>query len=268
MRHDRRMTPSLDDTVRRCLDFLPYLRHGHHFSHVTAARLWGCPLRTVHGEPIHVTSTPPGRPPRRRDVVGHHTAGGGGVVRLGLPVTDAVSTWVALTGLLPVEELVVAANHLVLDPYQLDPRDIRPHVTMAELERALDGYSGRGAVAAASALLLVRQGAESRMETLLRLLIHRAGLPEPRVNIDVTDTDGRWLGRGDLEYPQWMTVVEYDGDLHRTDAAQYERDITRIDSFIEAGWRVVRVRKHGIFVDPAGTVARITRALARGGWRG
>ncbi len=259
------MTPAVDQLVQRCHSYLPHLRPGHFFSHVTAGRLWGCPFRSTLDEPLHVTAQLPARAPRRRGVVGHHQGDGAPVMRLGLPASDAVSTWLALAALLPLDELVVAADHLVLDPYQLDPGDIRPYLTMAELHSAVAGYSGRGAVAAASALLLVRHGAESRMETLLRLLIHRSGLPEPSVNVDLTDAAGRWLGRGDLVYPQWMTVVEYDGDHHRTNTAQYERDITRIDSFIEAGWHVVRVRKRGIFIDPAETIARITRAMAMGG---
>jgi hypothetical protein len=66
---------------------------------------------------------------------------------------------------------------------------------------------------------LLRPGAESRPETLLRLLLGRAGLPEPEVNVDIRDDSGRFLGRADLVYPPWRTIVEYDGDQHRTSAA-------------------------------------------------
>ena len=102
----------------------------------------------------------------------------------------------------------MAADHLVLEPYQLDPRDIGPFTSIEALRLALGGFHGRGARRAASALDLVRCGAEARPETLLRLLVQRARLPEPPPNREVRDNAGRWLGRADLVYPEFRTVVE------------------------------------------------------------
>ena len=183
-----------------------------------------------------------------------------------MPVSDPASTWLALAALLPIDELVACGDHLVLSPHVLDPRDPRPYVTVELLEARLSDFSGRGARAAASALRLIRPGTESRPETRLRLLLGSEGLPEPEVNVAVTDATGRWLGRGDLVYRRWRTVVEYDGDEHRTSDYQYDRDITRIDSFIAAGWNVVRVRKRGLSVARDDTVARVVRALRAHGW--
>jgi hypothetical protein len=170
--------------------------------------------------------------------------------------------------LLSIDELVVAGDHLVLDPVVLDPGDPRPFSTIARLGTRLEGFHGRGANALRRALTLVRQGAESRPETLLRLLLSRDHLPVPEPNIAVMSRSGRVLGRGDLVYPEWRTVVEYDGDQHRTSTRQYDRDIHRLDSFRDEEWHVVQVRSRGLFVTPGETVVRVATALRKGGWMG
>jgi hypothetical protein len=183
-------------------------------------------------------------------------------------VSGPAATWLALAAVLPHDELVAAGDHLVLDPYQLDPADLRPYATIEQLNLALASFHGHGARSAASALPLIRRGAESRPESLLRLLLGRAGLPEPRLNIDVTDDAGRWLARCDLVYPRYRTVVEYDGDHHRANTRQYEKDMTRVENLTIAGLTVVRVRKYGLFSAPRETVERVKRALRVGGWTG
>jgi hypothetical protein len=258
---------SASATVRRCTEYLPVLGRHHFFSHLTAARLWGCPLGMVLTERLYVSAVLPARAPRRRGISGHHAESSTGIVqRAGVPISDPVSTWLAISSLVSLDELVVAADHLVLDPYQLDPRDIRPFTSIEALRLAVGGFHGRGARRAASALYLVRGGAESRPETLLRLLLQRAGLPESLPNREVRDDAGRWLGRADLVYPEFRTVVEYDGDQHRSSRVQYEKDIIRWERFIEAGWRVVKVRAGGLFANPDATVLRVRSALIAGGW--
>jgi len=63
---------SADATMHRCAEYVPVLGPHHFFSHLTAARLWGCPLRAEPDEPLHVSATQNARAPRRRGVVGHH----------------------------------------------------------------------------------------------------------------------------------------------------------------------------------------------------
>jgi hypothetical protein len=55
---------------------------------------------------------------------------------------------------------------------------------------------------------LIRPGAESRPETLVRLAVAGAGRPEPEVNVDIVDGSGRFLGRGDLVHRGWKVIVE------------------------------------------------------------
>jgi hypothetical protein len=261
-----------DDFLNRCAAYAPLLTAGRFFSHSTAARLWEVPLSQSFSplESLHVSSIAPHPAPRMVGITGHQIqreAVPSGV-RHGFPASDPVDTWLSLGGSLTREELVVAADHLILDPVVLNPHDVRPHTDLHRLAAGLERFHGRGAHDLRWALTRARMGAESRPESLLRLLILSAGLPEPAVNVSVTDRNGRVLGRGDLVYKRWRTVVEYDGDHHRTNTFQYERDINRLESFRNADWRVVQVRSRGLFVARTQTRDRILLALRAGGWHG
>ncbi len=267
-----RVTAPADTVLEACRAYAERMQPGQFVSHLTAARLWGAPLPSpfTSDEPLHVSSFTPQQPPRTRGVVGHRLGVGAAspAVRFGLPVADAASTWLQLVMLLPPAELVVVGDHLVLDPYLLSPTDPRPFTSIGELTERLAAYRGRGKRAAVQALARVRAGAESRPETLLRLLLVDAGLPEPLPNQNITDAAGRFLGRGDLVYPEWRVLVEHDGDQHRISTAQYERDLTRLDAIRRAGWVVIQVRKHGLFSRPDVTAAKVRTALREAGWRG
>lgn len=188
-------------------------------------------------------------------------------MRSGVPVIDAATTWCHLAALLSPDDLIAAADHLVLTPARQRSRDLRPYVTMKQLRTRVDSYHGPGARTARKALLDVRDGAESRRETLLRLLLQRAGLPEPQLNLDIYDGEGRWIGRFDQVHPQWMVIIEYDGEQHRLDDRQYDRDEIKIEDAINAGWNVVRIRKGAMLAAGTTAIARAERALRAAGWR-
>ncbi|WP_374946540.1 hypothetical protein [Agreia sp.] len=190
-----------------------------------------------------------------------------GVRRFGVPVTDAATTWCHLAAFLSHDDLVAAADHLVLTPARQRADDRRPYVTVEQLRARVDSYHGPGARAARRALGDVRDGAESRRETLLRLLLQRAGLPEPQLNLTLYDDTGRWIGRFDQVHPRWMVIVEYDGEQHRLDDRQYDRDEIKIEDAVQAGWSVVRIRKGALFAGGATAIARVERALRARGWR-
>lgn len=260
------------ELLERCGAYAHRMRDGEFFSHVTAARLWGAPLPRgfAPDELLHVSRFRPHNAARSRGVVGHQLAEGSTALtmRFGLPVADAASAWMHLAGVLPVVELVAVGDHLVLDPHVLNPRDPRPYTSIEQLTAQIAGFSGRGKRAAVQARARVRVGAESRPETLLRLMLVDAGLPEPLLNQSLRNAAGRFIGRVDMIYPEWRVIVEYDGDQHRISTAQYERDSTRIDELRRAGFTVLRVRMHGLFVRPDATAARVRAALLEAGWRG
>ena len=247
-------------------DYAPLLRPGDRFSHETAAALWPLPLpgvvRATEPPSIHLTATAPRNPPRGRGVVGHVGTVDRAVWRHGLPLSDPVTLFIELATVLDERDLVAVGDALVLDPHELDPADIRPWIVIDELRRGCAESHLAGCRIARRAAARVRVGAESATETHLRLLLDDAGLPEPELNVELYDDRG-WMGRFDLVYADQRVIVEYDGDQHRTDRRQYERDITRIDRAIAAGWTVVRVRARGLYVHPAETIDRVRRALSR-----
>ena len=255
----------------QCSAYAPLMSDGRFFSHTTAARLWDAPLPTefLPGERLHVSSVAPLPAPRMVGIVGHQSSQMAATsVRHGFRTSGAVETWLQLGASVSREELVSIGDYLVHDPVVLNPLDVRPFTSIAALRNGLDDFHGRGAQALRWAVDRVRVGSESRCESLLRLLILQGRLPEPALNIPVTDRNGRTLGRGDLVYVQWRTVVEYDGDQHRTSKQQYERDIHRMESFRNGEWNVVQVRDRGLFVRREETLARIAAALRKGGWPG
>lgn len=135
-------------------------------------------------------------------------------------------------------------------------------MSLADLTERAQRFAGPGGRALRSAIRDVREGSESRPESHLRLLIARAGLPEPELNQTLHDVRGMRPPRVDMLFRSSRLVIEYDGDQHRTDPRQYEKDLRRIEAIREAGYTVIQVRSSGLYGDPAGTIARISRALA------
>lgn len=242
------------------------------FSHTTAARMWLAPLAGYFSalEPLHVMSRSPERAARGRGIVGHETNDPHLIVvdRFGFPVADPASTWLQLAATpgVSLDELIIVADHLVLMPEYVNPADPRPFVTLDELRMRMAGYSGRGARRAREALEHVRVGSESRRETQLRLAIVRAGVPEPELNQVIYSKTGERIGRADKVYRRYKLIVEYDGQQHRTDSVQYDRDMTRTEEFIRADWFRLKIRKEEMRNGAAEAVRRVERALRERGW--
>ncbi|MCS5736164.1 hypothetical protein [Herbiconiux daphne] len=245
------------------------LRADTAFSHATAALLWHVPLpeRLQQSVELHVSTVAPATRVRVHGVVGHTSPCGTPFERrYGLRVTGPADTFIALAGVLSFDDLVAAGDHLVLTP-RYDTAERRPYVPLLRLAERVSSYSGRHARRVREAFAAVRDGAESRQETRLRLAMVRRGLPEPLLNRDIHDLSGELIGRADMVYPFWRVIVEYDGDHHRTDAAQHDRDITRREEFALADYRYVSVRKYGMTHTPDSGAARAERALRLAGWR-
>lgn len=256
--HGVRTTSSLDPVE----GYAPRLRPGDRFSHTTAAVLWGAPVPATLRDDLHVSSTRAQRP-RSAGCIGHRSRVHAASDRLGLPVSDPGQMLIECAGILGLVDVVAIADHLLLDPRILDPRDVRPYATRAGLAAALSAAAGRGVPLARRALALAREGVESPMETRLRLLLAGAGLPVAECGFELLRPGGARVGWFDLAWPGHRVIAEYDGDQHRTSTLQYERDIRRFDEAADLGWRVVRVRRRGILNDPADTVRRVASALDR-----
>jgi hypothetical protein len=113
---------------------------------------------------------------------------------------------------------------------------------MADVDLLAERYQGRrGIRQARRALSLVDAGAESPRETWLRLLLIRAAFPAPRTQIPVHDEYGQLVAVLDMGWEEMKLAVEYEGDHHRTDRRQFNKDITRLETLTDLGWVVVRV---------------------------
>lgn len=231
------------------------------FTHGTAALLLGFPVpsRLARLRPLHVGVPAPTRPMEARDVVGHRLSLSQDdlVDRGRLRLTGPARTWLDLATALTLHELVAVGDYLI--------RRRSPLVTVGELTAALQAYPGRrGLQRARAALPLLRTRSESPRESVLRVIIVLAGLPEPECNFEVFDTDGMFLARGDLVYPAYKLLLEYQGDQHRTDRAQWRSDIRRTGRLEDNGWQVIQFTDDDLR-DPAALVARIRlRLRARG----
>lgn len=254
----------------RARAYLPRLRRGQYFSHLTAAGIWGVPLPSLAlaDDPIHVSAPAPRRPPRTRGVVGHvlRPEWTRVLVRRGLPVTDPATTWILLAGLLPPRDLLAAADHLLFVPRFESRTDPRPYATIAELEERLDRYAGRGKVLLQETLRLASTASASRRETWLRSVALEAGFPSAEANAEIVH-GGRLIAIGDLGFVRWKVLAEYDGSHHQSDDAQYARDRERSLALQLAGWIQVVVRAEGLGRGRARTIAEIDAALRAHGWR-
>lgn len=117
------------------------------------------------------------------------------------------------------------------------------------------------------ALPYVRTNVRSPRESVTRLLLVLAGLPEPDAcNLDIYDGD-RFLGCGDLVWLAYLLVTEYDGRQHAEDTAQWNHDLDRIEGFDDAGWRFHRVTNRRLRA-PRKVVRRVHAKLRAGGYVG
>lgn len=258
------------ELVARCAALAVALGDEPVFTHLTAARLWPVPLPLeLPAGDLHVGVAPPARPPRRQGVCAHKLLDTRAFVipRHDRRIVDPATMFCQLGALLSVEDLVAVGDALIRAPVHPHPLDDRPWLTLDELTERVALFRGRGKARASSAVGRVRPGAESRPETLVRLAIVDAGLPEPEVNVEVHGPGRNRLGRADLLYRTWRVIVEYDGDQHRTDTRQWDRDVQRLERFAAQGWVVVRITGRAFFGDRATSIARVEQALHAAGWR-
>jgi very-short-patch-repair endonuclease len=65
----------------------------------------------------------------------------------------------------------------------------------------------------------------------------------------------------DMGWEAVKVAVEYEGDHHRTDRRQFNRDIARLDALsTELGWIVIRVTAEDV---PGGILRRVAAAWTR-----
>lgn len=225
------------------------------FSHETAAQLWGLPLpsRLVDG-PLHVSTQGLGGVVRRSGVVGHRGAERKRRSEIfGLAVADGPDTWLDLATRLTRDELAQLGDAIVGNrPARID-----------DLRAVLGRRSGaKGLRTARAALELVRPGSRSPMETLCRLRITDAGLPDPELNVDVHDDNGQWIAQVDFCWRARKVVLEYDGEQHG-EPRQRELDAQRRRQLTAAGWTVLVVTRRDLLRGSSDWLQDLCSLLAR-----
>lgn len=246
-----------------CLDYAPRLKPWQFFSHETALARVEAPMPEWPYQPrVHVSAHRPSREPRTDGVVGHRlqlreTAAFYDVE--GLRIEHPVRAWRQTGTLWPLDDLIAAGDFLISVKQPLATiADLRAEV--AEMGDVRGGILTR-------ALSEMRAGPRSPRETRLRLLLVRAGLPEPDINWTLRNQSGRAIAELDLAYPRWRVTPEYDGRVHADDLAQFATDGDRWDRIRAEGWDHVRIMNHHVRGSGTAAVGKVRDALMRAGWR-
>lgn len=255
--HGVRSTITPATTADLCRLFRERMPSTAFISHVTAAKLHGIPLpfRLKQDERTHISVPAPARAPHANGVLGHmlqiesHEL----TVHEGLSVTTLIRTWLDLGTMLSLHDLVAAGDHLIY--WRL------PQATPLDLADALNSrLDRRGRKLLAVALGLLNDRAESPPESILRVIVVQGGLPEPRINHEVSDRFGEFVARTDFIFDGLKVVLEYQGDYHRTTKGQWRADMTRRSKLEALGWKVMELNADDLR-DPIELIGRI-RSLA------
>ncbi len=252
------MAPGDHELVERCAAFAVRMPSAAFFSHTTAAQLLGLPLpyRSLRETSLHIAVASPSRAPHANQVRGHQ-------LRLepadvidhgGLRVTSAVRTWCDLATEVPLLDLVAAGDFII---HWRSPLASRFDLATA----AARSIGRRGVGMARQALELLDDRAESPPESMLRVIIRLGGLPTPRINRSIVDTVTGKEVRPDFTFEEQRTILEYQGDYHRT-REQWRKDMTRRSRLEAQGWKMMELNWDDL-KDATELVRRIRALLAR-----
>jgi hypothetical protein len=106
---------------------------------------------------------------------------------------------------------------------------------------------------------LAEVGAESPMESRLRILLVLNGLPRPELQFTIRDDEGSPLGRPDLYYREQRLGLEYDGEIHR---ASLVEDNRRQNRLLMAGVTLLRFTASDVMRRPDSVLAQVRDMLA------
>lgn len=224
--------------------FAQILRPGEAFSHTTALRLLGCPIRC--DDMIHLTVPKHRRARRAAGVTGHSTRREFEALVLAdnLPVIPPALALIQAASMLPLKELIIAIDHLASRKILGIDGSTE---SICEEVRSLPQQSRMpGSRNLRKALKYARVGSESRMESLLRLLLEAYGYAHCfETQVEIVD-DAGWIGRFDFVCERFKLIVEYDGEQHREHRKQYLKDQRRLDRVRAAGYMVIRLQAEDV----------------------
>jgi hypothetical protein len=229
-------------------------------SHRSAAELWGLPGGQTDIIEITCDRWKRARPP---GLVVHETS-----LLLpddttevdGIPVTTLDQT---LLGLAAVGSPAVV--EMALD------RALRLGLTtMASLESFVGRKRQRGRNGSAVLGRLVEtrdplaKVPESAMETRMKQLLRRHGLPTPKFQYEIRH-HGRFVARVDAAYPELRIALEYDSYEHHTGKLALVRDNDRRNHLTRIDWRTVTFTAADIFGDGGQAIEALRAARRQAG---
>jgi hypothetical protein len=239
---------------------------GAWISHVTAARIRSqiLPAWLADSSELHL-SKPRALPEvRRRGVIGHSVLAIDDEIEIvdGIRISTRSRTWLDMARRLSESELVCMGDELIRIPRAEFEDRTKPYDTLEGLRFLVDRHPNlQGVVRARAALERMRVGADSAPETLLRLAMEEAGLPEPQLQVLLREDDG--VGpSADLGYRQRRLAIQYDGE-HHLGEAQIFSDKRRNRAFEAAGWTVLVFDKTDLTDGFDRAIREIKRAMRR-----
>jgi very-short-patch-repair endonuclease len=221
----------------------------------SAAHLLGAEVLGVNA-PVEVTA------PRAQRMASHpgvalrysELRAGDFIFDAGVPTTTPVRTAFDIARRCELEEAVVAVDALIR------ACGLRKEAIAAY---ASDGRAAwHGARRLTGVLALACAGAESPMETRLRLTLVRAGLPPPVLQYRVQDETGLVVARLDLAYVKHRLGVEYDGECH-WDPRAVRRDLRRQNALRALGWSLLRFTADDVLREPVRLAAQVEAVICR-----
>jgi hypothetical protein len=217
---------------------------------MTAGRLfglWGLPMWTVSELPELLLPAGQNFTQRRGVRLRSGLRPGESTMRDGFPTILLTSTLAALTRRLRFDDLVCVLDSALRLGWQATeadfPRRCRPLIDPA--------------------LAMADPRSESAFETLLRLLLVRAGVAPEALQYEVYDVAGRLCARLDLAWPSVRLAVEADGRaFHDLPAALY-RDRVRANDLEIQQWTILRFTWADLVGRPEWVVQQVRQALRR-----
>lgn len=188
----------------------------------------------------------------------------------GLPVTDPATTWAVVAPLLRRDDAVALGDAIIRD-HRIPgtARFRRPQLATAEeLEISSALRYRRHSRVLEELLPLLSPHSASPPESHLRLRIREWGLPEPELDYDVRAANGALLGCSEFAWPRYRLAAEYEGDHHRTEGPQWNRDIEKYHYYERHGWETVRATSLLLYRQQPELRHRLTGALRDRGWEG
>ncbi|WP_038466942.1 DUF559 domain-containing protein [Arthrobacter sp. PAMC 25486] len=238
---------------------------GAWISHSTAARLHGLvlPPWLANSDELHLSTPRKLAQMRRKGITPHNViALRDEVETVGdLRTSSKARTWLDLARILPLRDLVCMGDQLIRIPRQEYEDRSEPFATLDSLHRMVGSHRNmQGIIRAREALDLMRVGADSPPETLLRLAMADANLPEPELQLNLHNRPNS--PSADAGYRSRRIALQYDG-AHHLDEVQRRKDGRRDRAFEAAGWTVLKFTEPDVSDGFQDAVRRIKSALRR-----